>query len=99
MNKTTLYRNLLYTLFVSDPEELESTMGLDFRDLLKQKLFITLNTILYLFINHLIKILDYLLDQLSRLHMILKPFMLRRVKKDVENELGDKVSWFGCDIC
>ena len=29
--------------------------------------------------------------QLSRLHMILKPFMLRRVKKDVENELGDKV--------
>ncbi|WAR20525.1 INO80-like protein, partial [Mya arenaria] len=29
-------------------------------------------------------------DQLSRLHMILKPFMLRRVKKDVENELGDK---------
>ncbi len=31
-------------------------------------------------------------DQLSRLHMILKPFMLRRVKKDVENELSDKVS-------
>ena len=30
-------------------------------------------------------------NQLSRLHMILKPFMLRRVKKDVENELGDKV--------
>ena len=30
-------------------------------------------------------------DQLSRLHMILKPFMLRRVKKDVENELSDKV--------
>lgn len=29
--------------------------------------------------------------QLRRLHMILKPFMLRRVKKDVENELGDKV--------
>jgi len=29
--------------------------------------------------------------QLNRLHMILKPFMLRRVKKDVENELGDKV--------
>lgn len=29
--------------------------------------------------------------QLSRLHMILKPFMLRRVKKDVENELSDKV--------
>lgn len=23
--------------------------------------------------------------------MILKPFMLRRVKKDVQNELGDKV--------
>lgn len=29
--------------------------------------------------------------QLQRLHMILKPFMLRRVKKDVENELGAKV--------
>ncbi|KZS13079.1 DNA helicase INO80 [Daphnia magna] len=28
---------------------------------------------------------------LSRLHMILKPFMLRRVKKDVENELSDKI--------
>lgn len=31
------------------------------------------------------------LDQLSRLHMILKPFMLRRIKKDVENELSEKV--------
>ncbi|KAG8011195.1 DNA helicase INO80 [Nibea albiflora] len=30
-------------------------------------------------------------DQLSRLHMILKPFMLRRIKKDVENELSDKI--------
>ncbi|XP_072030901.1 chromatin-remodeling ATPase INO80-like [Amphiura filiformis] len=30
-------------------------------------------------------------EQLSRLHMILKPFMLRRVKKDVENELSDKI--------
>ncbi|XP_071081185.1 chromatin-remodeling ATPase INO80-like [Haliotis cracherodii] len=30
-------------------------------------------------------------DQLGRLHMILKPFMLRRVKKDVENELSDKI--------
>ncbi|RKO93401.1 P-loop containing nucleoside triphosphate hydrolase protein, partial [Blyttiomyces helicus] len=29
--------------------------------------------------------------QLKRLHMILKPFMLRRIKKDVENELGDKI--------
>lgn len=29
--------------------------------------------------------------QLSRLHMILQPFMLRRVKKNVENELADKV--------
>ncbi|XP_043203985.1 chromatin-remodeling ATPase INO80-like [Amphibalanus amphitrite] len=28
---------------------------------------------------------------LSRLHMILKPFMLRRVKRDVENELTDKI--------
>ena len=30
--------------------------------------------------------------QLRRLHMILKPFMLRRVKKNVQNELGEKVS-------
>jgi len=29
--------------------------------------------------------------QLRRLHMILKPFMLRRIKKHVQNELGDKV--------
>ncbi|KAG8532196.1 putative DNA helicase ino80 [Bacidia gigantensis] len=29
-------------------------------------------------------------DQLKRLHMILKPFMLRRVKKHVQKELGDK---------
>lgn len=29
--------------------------------------------------------------QLSRLHSILKPFMLRRVKKEVEHELGDKI--------
>jgi DNA helicase INO80 len=29
--------------------------------------------------------------QLQRLHMILKPFMLRRIKKDVENELGAKI--------
>jgi DNA helicase INO80 len=29
-------------------------------------------------------------DQLRRLHMILKPFMLRRVKKHVQQELGDK---------
>lgn len=33
----------------------------------------------------------FFLDQLSRLHMILKPFMLRRVKKDVENELSEKI--------
>ena len=33
-----------------------------------------------------------LLDQLSRLHMILKPFMLRRIKKDVEHEMAEKVS-------
>ena len=32
--------------------------------------------------------------QLRRLHMILKPFMLRRVKKNVQNELADKVSPF-----
>lgn len=29
-------------------------------------------------------------EQLKRLHTILKPFMLRRVKKDVENEIGPK---------
>lgn len=29
--------------------------------------------------------------QLRRLHMILKPFMLRRIKKNVQNELADKV--------
>eukprot|EP00049_Salpingoeca_infusionum_P019547 m.362363 g.362363 ORF g.362363 m.362363 type:complete len:1404 (+) comp20404_c0_seq1:299-4510(+) len=29
-------------------------------------------------------------EQLSRLHLILKPFMLRRVKKNVEHELPDK---------
>ncbi|CAB4056204.1 INO80 [Lepeophtheirus salmonis] len=29
--------------------------------------------------------------QISRLHLILKPFMLRRIKKDVENELTDKL--------
>ncbi|GAA5893350.1 uncharacterized protein JCM6883_007639 [Sporobolomyces salmoneus] len=29
--------------------------------------------------------------QLRRLHMILKPFMLRRIKKNVQNELGDKI--------
>lgn len=31
-----------------------------------------------------------LLDQLHRLHMILKPFMLRRVKRDVEQEIAPK---------
>ncbi|KAK5076554.1 putative DNA helicase ino80 [Lithohypha guttulata] len=30
-------------------------------------------------------------DQLRRLHMILKPFMLRRVKAHVQKELGDKL--------
>lgn len=30
--------------------------------------------------------------QLRRLHMILKPFMLRRVKRHVQNELSDKVN-------
>lgn len=30
-------------------------------------------------------------QQLERLHVILKPFMLRRVKKNVQLELGDKV--------
>jgi DNA helicase INO80 len=30
-------------------------------------------------------------DQLNRLHMILKPFMLRRVKREVENEMAPKI--------
>jgi DNA helicase INO80 len=30
-------------------------------------------------------------QQLKRLHMILKPFMLRRVKRNVQQELGDKI--------
>lgn len=30
-------------------------------------------------------------NQLKRLHLILKPFMLRRVKKHVQQELGDKI--------
>lgn len=35
--------------------------------------------------------INFILEHLSRLHMILKPFMLRRIKKDVENELSDKI--------
>ena len=31
--------------------------------------------------------------QLRRLHMILKPFMLRRVKRHVQNELSEKVAY------
>lgn len=30
-------------------------------------------------------------QQLKRLHVILKPFMLRRIKKNVQSELGDKM--------
>lgn len=30
-------------------------------------------------------------EQLKRLHMVLKPFMLRRIKKDVQKELGEKI--------
>lgn len=37
---------------------------------------------------------DIVVDQLSRLRMILKPFMLRRVKKDIELEIGEKVRNF-----
>ncbi len=29
--------------------------------------------------------------QLKRLHEVLRPFMLRRVKKNVQSELGEKV--------
>jgi DNA helicase INO80 len=37
--------------------------------------------------------------QLRRLHMILKPFMLRRVKRNVQNELSDKArSLAYCDF-
>ncbi|KAI5480383.1 SNF2 family helicase Ino80 [Pseudohyphozyma bogoriensis] len=37
--------------------------------------------------------------QLRRLHMILKPFMLRRIKKNVQNELGDKIELdIYCDL-
>ena len=32
--------------------------------------------------------------QLRRLHMILKPFMLRRVKRHVQNELSDKAGGY-----
>ena len=32
-------------------------------------------------------------EQLKRLHTILKPFMLRRIKKDVENEIGPKTEY------
>ena len=43
-------------------------------------------------------------NQLSRLHMILKPFMLRRIKRDVEHEMAEKVGhtldtrWTSCCI-
>ncbi|KAK3076474.1 putative DNA helicase ino80, partial [Coniosporium uncinatum] len=38
-------------------------------------------------------------DQLKRLHMILKPFMLRRIKKHVQKELGDKIELdLYCDL-
>lgn len=30
-------------------------------------------------------------EQLRRLHMVLKPFMLRRIKKNVQSELGEKI--------
>ncbi|KAF8584484.1 hypothetical protein K439DRAFT_1566811 [Ramaria rubella] len=37
--------------------------------------------------------------QLRRLHMILKPFMLRRVKRHVQNELSDKIELdIYCDL-
>ncbi|GJJ09521.1 hypothetical protein Clacol_003744 [Clathrus columnatus] len=37
--------------------------------------------------------------QLRRLHMILKPFMLRRVKRHVQNELSDKIEHdIYCDL-
>ena len=36
--------------------------------------------------------------QLRRLHMILKPFMLRRVKRHVQNELSEKVGYLFCVV-
>lgn len=54
--------------------------------------------ILYKYTFHLIYSINLIFflpgideKQISRLHMILKPFMLRRIKKDVENELSDKI--------
>lgn len=41
--------------------------------------------------NHAQKNSELNETQLRRLHMILKPFMLRRVKKNVQKELGDKI--------
>ena len=41
--------------------------------------------------NHAQKNSELNSAQLRRLHMILKPFMLRRVKKNVQKELGDKI--------
>lgn len=37
--------------------------------------------------------------QLRRLHMILKPFMLRRVKRHVQNELSEKVDHTQQQLC
>jgi len=38
-------------------------------------------------------------EQLKRLHKILKPFMLRRIKKDVENEIGLKTEYeISCEM-
>lgn len=42
-------------------------------------------------LNSFLKFIFHFAEQISRLHMILKPFMLRRIKKDVENELSDKI--------
>ena len=38
-------------------------------------------------------------SQLSRLHMILKPFMLRRIKRDVEHEMAEKVNKCSKTLC
>ena len=32
-------------------------------------------------------------EQLKRLHAVLKPFMLRRLKRDVESEIGPKTEF------
>jgi len=53
---------------------------------------LSLSQTLFIYILELLRTKNILFsEQISRLHMILKPFMLRRIKKEVENELTDKL--------